>query len=117
MALGAGGLFLGTRLRSLTTGAWAAFAALLFLLLVVLNHFVDISYPTEDTQDGKVLPTSVRGTQAEVVRFGFVSIRLYIVAVYVTQGYCLTGFSAVVWAIGQLGAGGPHGEVADPHSG
>ncbi len=105
LVLGYGGSFVVTLVLSVTTGAWAASAALFFLLLVVLNLFVNVSYLTEDTLKGEVWPTKVRGTYTAVVRF--VSIGLYIVTIYLTQSYSLTGFtifSAVVWAIGLLGA-------------
>ncbi len=105
LLVGYGGSFLVTLVLSITTGAWAASAAIFFLLLVVLNLFVNVSYLTEDTLKGEVWPTKVRGTYTAVVRF--VSIGLYIVTIYVTQSYSLTGFtifSAIVWAVGLAGA-------------
>ncbi len=105
LLVGYGGAFLVTLVIALATHAWAASAGLFFLLLVVLNVFVNVGYLTEDTLKGEVWETKRRGTYTAVVRF--VSIGLYIATIYITQSYSLTGFaffSLVVWGIGLAGA-------------
>ncbi|MHB1525191.1 MAG: MFS transporter [Candidatus Dormibacteria bacterium] len=105
LLVGYGGSFVVTLAIALFTNAWAASATLFFLLLVVLNVFVNIGYLTEDTLKGEVWATERRGTYSALVRF--VSIGLYIATIYITQNFSLTGFaffSALIWAIGLAGA-------------
>ncbi len=105
LVLGYGGAFVVTLVIALFTHAWAASTGLFFLLLVVLNVFVNVGYLTEDTLKGEVWSTERRGTYSALVRF--VSIGLYIATIYITQSFSLTGFaffSVVVWAIGVAGA-------------
>ncbi|AUW93820.1 MAG: MFS transporter [Sulfobacillus thermosulfidooxidans] len=102
---GYGGTFLVTLIIYLSVDAWTKTAALFWLLLVVLNFFVNIGYLTEDTLKGEVWPTKKRGTYTAIVRF--VSIGLYIVTIYMSQNYDLHQymlFNLVVWAIGLSGA-------------
>ncbi|MHB8312200.1 MAG: MFS transporter [Candidatus Dormibacteria bacterium] len=105
LLVGYGGSFVMTLVIALFTNAWAASATLFFLLLIVLNVFVNIGYLTEDTLKGEVWATERRGTYSALVRF--VSIGLYIATIYITQNFSLTGFaffSALIWAIGLAGA-------------
>lgn len=102
---GYGGTFLVTLVIYLAVNAWTKMAVLFWLLLVVLNFFVNISYLTEDTLKAEVWPTKRRGTYTAVVRF--VSIGLYIVTIYMSQNYNLHQymlFNLVVWVIGLSGA-------------
>jgi len=105
LVVGYVGAFVVTLAIAAFTSAWAASAALFFLLLVVLNVFVNISYLSEDTLKGEVWATERRGTYSALVRF--VSIGLYIATIYITQNFSLGGFAAfslLVWAIGLAGA-------------
>lgn len=89
----------------LTVGDWTKDMTLFWILLVLLNVFVNVSYLTEDTLKSEVWPTKSRGTYTAVVRF--VSIGLYIVTIYLTQAFSLSQyilFSLVVWGIGLAGA-------------
>jgi MFS family permease len=99
------GTFIMTGVIFLTVGAWSKNTALFWILLILLNIFVNIGYLTEDALKGEVWPTQSRATYTAVVRF--VSIGLYIATIYITQSFSLTGFaffSVVVWAIGVAGA-------------
>ncbi|MCL4493967.1 MAG: MFS transporter [Firmicutes bacterium] len=102
---GYGGTFVITVLIYLTVNQWTKTIAFFWLLLVVLNLFVNISYLTEDTLKAEVWPTAHRGTYTAVVRF--VSIGLYIVTIYMSQHYNLHQymlFNLIIWAIGLSGA-------------
>lgn len=99
------GTFLLTLVIYLTVGAWTRDLAIFWVLLVILNVFVNIGYLTEDTLKGEVWPTARRGTYTALVRF--VSIGLYIVTIYVTAHFNLRHtilFNDLVWAIGASGA-------------
>ena len=102
---GYGGTFVITALIYATVSQWTRTIGIFWLLLVVLNLFVNISYLTEDTLKGEVWPTARRGTYTALVRF--VSIGLYILTIYLTQHYTLHQymlFNLVIWAIGLSGA-------------
>ncbi|WP_304458695.1 MFS transporter [Alicyclobacillus sendaiensis] len=99
------GSFLMTLVIWATIPTWSKSLALFWLLLIVLNVFVNIGYLTEDTLKGEVWPTKRRGTYTALVRF--VSIGLYIATIYITQNFGITAytmFNALVWAIGLAGA-------------
>jgi len=99
------GSFLLTLVILVTQGRWTASLGLFWLLLVVLNVFVNIAYLTEDTLKGEVWPTRRRGTYTAAVRF--ISIGLYIATIYLTQHLDAAGlirFSLLVWAVGLIGA-------------
>ncbi len=99
------GSFLATVVIFLTVGAWSKSLALFWILLVVLNLFVNVAYLTEDTLKSEVWPTRVRGTLTALVRF--VSIGLYIPTIYIALGLSLRGamlFNMLIWAIGLSGA-------------
>jgi len=105
LVLGYGGTALVTLVIFLTTSQWTKDLAFFWILLVVLNVFVNISYLTEDTLKSEVWPTETRGTYTAIVRF--VSIGLYIVTIYMTQNYGLNQymlFNLIVWVIGLGGA-------------
>jgi len=105
LMLGYGGTTLVTLVIFLTTAQWTKDLTFFWILLVILNVFVNISYLTEDTLKSEVWPTETRGTYTAVVRF--VSIGLYIVTIYMTQNYGLSQymlFSLIVWVIGLAGA-------------
>ncbi|HUY96233.1 MAG TPA: MFS transporter [Verrucomicrobiae bacterium] len=102
---GYAGSLLLTLVILITKSTWASSLGFFWLLLVVLNVFVNIAYLTEDTLKGEVWPTRRRGTYTAVVRF--VSIGLYIATIYITQSFNASGlilFSMLVWAIGLAGA-------------
>lgn len=99
------GSFIMTLVIWATIPAWSKSLALFWILLIVLNVFVNIGYLTEDTLKGEVWPTKRRGTYTALVRF--VSIGLYIATIYITQNFGInayTMFNALVWAIGLAGA-------------
>ncbi|WP_242549631.1 MFS transporter [Alicyclobacillus mali (ex Roth et al. 2021)] len=99
------GSFVMTLVIWATIPAWSKSLALFWLLLIVLNVFVNIGYLTEDTLKGEVWPTQRRGTYTALVRF--ISIGLYIATIYITQNFGITAytmFNALVWAIGLAGA-------------
>ncbi len=99
------GSFVITLLIAVAVPAWSADLAFFWVLLVVLNLFVNIGYLTEDTLKSEVWPTKVRATRTAIVRF--VSIAGYIATIYITQSFSLTQyayFSALIWAIGFAGA-------------
>ncbi len=105
LMVGYGGTFVITLIIWLTTGGWTKNLALFWILLVLLNLFVNIGYLTEDTLKGEIWPTKTRGTYTALVRF--VSIGLYIATIYITQNFGLnayTLFNSIVWAIGLAGA-------------
>ncbi|MBF8377130.1 MFS transporter [Alicyclobacillus mali] len=99
------GSFIMTLVIWATIPAWSKSLALFWILLIVLNVFVNIGYLTEDTLKGEVWPTKRRGTYTALVRF--VSIGLYIATIYITQNFGInayTMFNALVWVIGLAGA-------------
>ncbi|WP_304459928.1 MFS transporter, partial [Alicyclobacillus sendaiensis] len=99
------GSFLMTLVIWATIPAWSRNVGLFWVLLVLLNLFVNVGYLTEDTLKGEVWPTKRRGTYTALVRF--VSIGLYIATIYITQNFGIhayTMFNALVWAIGLAGA-------------
>lgn len=105
LLLGYGGSFVLTIVIWLTIGGWTKNLVLFFVLLILLNLFVNIGYLTEDTLKGEVWPTKSRGTYTAVVRF--ISIGLYVATIYLTQNFGLnayTLFNVIVWAIGLAGA-------------
>lgn len=99
------GTFLMTVVIYLTVGAWSHTLALFWILLVILNLFVNIAYLTEDTLKGEVWPTRRRGTYTALVRF--VSIGLYIPTIYLSSVLNLHQtmfFNMLIWAVGLSGA-------------
>jgi len=99
------GSFVVTLVIYFTTSGWTKDLAIFWLLLIVLNIFVNLAYLTEDTLKGEVWPTKSRSTYTAVVRF--VSIGLYIVTIYLSANYNLSQymlFNLVVWGIGLIGA-------------
>ncbi|MDA8194841.1 MAG: MFS transporter [Thermaerobacter sp.] len=105
LLVGYGGTFLVTLVIFLAVPQWTRTIALFWVLLVVLNLFVNVGYLTEDTLKAEIWPTERRGTYTAVVRF--VSIGLYIVTIYMSANYSLHQymlFNLVIWAIGLSGA-------------
>ncbi|OPG17643.1 MFS transporter [Ferroacidibacillus organovorans] len=105
LLLGYGGSVALTIVIWLTLGAWSKNLALFWILLILLNLFVNIGYLTEDTLKGEVWPTQSRGTYTAFVRF--VSIGLYVATIYITQSFSLnayTLFNIIIWVIGLAGA-------------
>lgn len=105
LLLGYGGTFIMTLIIYLTISAWSKDLTLFWILLVLLNIFVNIAYLTEDTLKSEVWPTSTRGTYTALVRF--ISIGLYIATIYLSQNYGLHEymlFNMVIWIIGLAGA-------------
>ncbi len=89
----------------LTVGVWSKNTTFFWLLLILLNIFVNIGYLTEDALKGEVWPTRSRASYTALVRF--VSIGLYIATIYMTQSLSLSAsilFNLVVWIIGLAGA-------------
>lgn len=105
LLVGYAGTFVVTGLIYLTEGSWAKDLSFFWVLLVILNLFVNVGYLTEDTLKGEIWPTKRRGTYTALARF--ISIGLYIATIYLTQTYSLGHymlFNLVVWAIGLSGA-------------
>ncbi|MCI0182284.1 hypothetical protein MM817_00543 [Acidibacillus sp. S0AB] len=105
LLLGYGGTFIMTLIIYLTISVWSKDLTLFWILLVLLNIFVNIAYLTEDTLKSEVWPTSTRGTYTALVRF--ISIGLYIATIYLSQNYGLHEymlFNMVIWIIGLAGA-------------
>lgn len=105
LLLGYGGSFALTIIIWLTVSGWSKNLVLFWILLVLLNLFVNIGYITEDTLKGEVWPTKSRGTYTALVRF--VSIGLYIASIYATQNFGLSAYTLLnvfIWAIGLAGA-------------
>jgi MFS family permease len=88
-----------------TESVWVTELALFWVLLVVLNLFVNMAYITEDTLKGEVWPTRYRARFTALCRF--VSIGGYIGTIYWTQHFTTTGlifFNLMVWCLGIIGA-------------
>ncbi|MCL6453123.1 MAG: MFS transporter [Alicyclobacillus sp.] len=105
LLVGYAGSFVLTVVIWLTVGGWTKNLVMFWLLLILLNLFVNIGYLTEDTLKGEVWPTKSRGTYTALVRF--VSIGAYIATIYITQNFALSAytlFNVLVWAIGLAGA-------------
>jgi len=84
---------------------WRGSVGLFFSLLLVLNVFLAVEFLASTTLQGEVWETKRRATFTAVVRF--VSVGLYVVTIYLTQGLSLTEFTwfaVVVWTIGVAGA-------------
>lgn len=84
---------------------WRGSVGLFFSLLLVLNVFLAVEFLASTTLQGEVWETRRRATYTAIVRF--VSVGLYIVTIYLTQGLSLTEFTwfaVVVWTIGVVGA-------------
>ncbi len=99
------GTFAITVVVAATTSVWQKDMSLFWVLLVVLAGVNSLCYLTSDTLKAEVWPTLQRGTLTAVARF--VSIGLYIPAIYVTahmttQQY--VSFNAAVWGVGLLAA-------------
>ncbi len=99
------GTFVMTVIVGLTTNVWRHDMAIFWVLLVILAGINSLCYLTEDTIKAEVWPTLHRGTLTALARF--VSIGLYIPAIYLTatmspSHYIL--FNAAVWLAGTLAA-------------
>lgn len=100
------GTFVMTVIVGLTTSVWTHDMALFWVLLVILAGVNSLCYLTEDTIKGEVWPTLHRGTLTALARF--VSIGLYIPAIYLTATMSPTHyilFNAAIWLAGTLAAG------------
>jgi len=100
------GTFVFTVVIGTTTGAWLTNMPLFWILLSALAIVNSLCYLTEDTVKAEVWPTTQRGTLTALARF--VSIGLYIPAIYLTgnmpvHSYFL--FNAAVWLVGTIAAG------------
>ncbi len=99
------GSFVFTGIIWLTIGSWSKSLSLFWILLILLNVFVNISYLTEDALKGEVWPTHRRGTYTAIVRF--LSIGMNIPLTFLTSGLSLNPtilVNLIVWAIGLSGA-------------
>jgi MFS family permease len=99
------GSLLLTLIAWLTESTWATALALFYVLLVVLNVFVNLAYITEDTLKGEVWPTRYRARFTALCRF--ISIGGYIGTIYWTQYFTtsqLIFFNVMVWVLGSIGA-------------
>ena len=88
-----------------TESTWAKQLALFWVLLVILNVFVNMAYITEDTLKGEVWPTKYRARFTAICRV--VSIGGYIGTIYWTQNFSTHGlifFNMMVWIVGIIGA-------------
>jgi MFS family permease len=88
-----------------TESTWVTALALFWVLLVVLNLFVNMAYITEDTLKGEVWPTRYRARFTALCRF--ISIGGYIGTIYWTQHFTtgqLIFFNLMVWCVGIVGA-------------
>ncbi|MHB1928856.1 MAG: MFS transporter, partial [Acidimicrobiales bacterium] len=88
-----------------TESAWVKELALFWILLVVLNTFVNLAYITEDTLKGEVWPTRYRARFTALCRF--ISVGGYIGTIYWTEHFStshLILFNVCVWVVGLLGA-------------
>lgn len=100
------GTFLVTLVIGLTSGSWQHNMGLFWVLLVILAGFNSLCYLSADTVKAEVWPTVQRGTLTAVARF--VSIGLYIPAIYLTSTMApaqYISFNAAVWFVGLLAAG------------
>ena len=88
-----------------TESAWAKDLAYFWILLVILNTFVNLAYITEDTLKGEVWPTKYRARFTALCRF--ISVGGYIGTIYWTEHFStphLILFNVCVWVVGLLGA-------------
>lgn len=100
------GTFVFTVVIGTTTGAWLTNMPLFWILLSALAVVNSLCYLTEDTVKAEVWPTTQRGTLTALARF--VSIGLYIPAIYLTSSMPIHSyflFNAAVWLVGTIAAG------------
>lgn len=105
LLLGNGGALLVTLWILFAQAQWTQELIDFWLLLALLNVFVNIGYISEDTLKGEIWPTQIRGSMTALVRF--VSIGCYILSIYLTEDLSLHQyilFNIAVWAIGATGA-------------
>lgn len=105
LLIGNAGALAFTVIAWATESAWARTLALFWVLLVVLNVFINIAYITEDTLKGEVWPTRYRARFTALCRF--ISIGGYIGTIYLTQNFTISGliaFSTCIWAVGTAAA-------------
>ncbi len=105
LLLGYVGSLVFTLIAWITESTWAKYLALFYVLLVVLNVFVNLAYITEDTLKGEVWPTRYRARFTALCRF--ISIGGYIGTIYWTENFTtsqLIFFNVMVWVLGTVGA-------------
>lgn len=99
------GTFVMTAIVGLTTHLWAHHMIIFWIMLVILAGVNSLCYLTSDTIKAEVWPTLHRGTLTALARF--ISIGLYIPAIYITAHMSTTHFilfNAAVWFVGLLAA-------------
>jgi MFS family permease len=105
LLVGYAGSLVFTAIAWATESTWVTALALFWVLLVVLNVFVNLAYITEDTLKGEVWPTKYRARFTALCRF--ISIGGYIGTIYWTENFSVTGlifFNTMVWVLGLIGA-------------
>lgn len=105
LLIGYAGSLLFTLIAWVSDSTWIKALALFWVLLVVLNIFVNLAYITEDTLKGEVWPTRYRARFTALCRF--ISIGGYIGTIYWTQHFTTSGlifFNVMVWIVGLFGA-------------
>jgi MFS family permease len=105
LLVGYAGALVVTGIAWATENTWVTELALFWVLLVVLNVFVNLAYITEDTLKAEVWPTKYRARFTALCRF--ISIGGYIGTIYWTQHFSLEGlifFNTMVWVVGLAGA-------------